>query len=102
MSMAETFFGMERGDHDQPLDIHDYMVVHPNSTFFMKMEGDGPEGTDIKAGDVLVVDRAALPKKGAVAVVALEGELRVEILSSKVVSEDLTLWGVVTGLLRRF
>ena len=100
--MAKTFFGVERGDHDEPLDIHDYMVDHKASTFFMKMEGEGPDGTDIKAGDVLVVDRAVLPKKGTVAVVAIDGELRVEVLSGKVMSEDVTLWGVVTGLLRRF
>ena len=88
---------MKSGDEERPLDIHDYMVDHPASTFFLKMEGEGPEG--IEAGDVLVVDRTLTPKRGSVIVAAVEGELRVERFQKT--EEELELWGVVTGFLRR-
>lgn len=88
-------------DEGRPLDIHDYLVKHPSSTFFMKMEGDGPEGSDIKAGDVLVVDRAVEANKGSIAIVIEGEELRVENISAKKSYKDSMLWGVVTGILRR-
>lgn len=99
--MGKVFNVMKEYEGDRPLDINDYIVRHPASTFFMEKDGDGPEGTDIKAGDVLVVDRSLSAKKGCVAVVAIDGELRVEKLSAKFDTEEASLWGVVTGLLRR-
>ncbi len=98
--MPKVFNVMKGGEEDRPLDIHDYMVEHPASTFFMKMEGEGPEGSDIKAGDVLVVDRSLSPALGDIIVAALDGELKVEKFSKKE-EEEKVLWGVVTGLLRR-
>jgi DNA polymerase V len=98
--MGKVFDVMKGGDNDRPLDIHDYMVKHPATTFFFKMDGDGPEGSDIKAGDVLVVDRSLTPKRGSYLIVATEGELKVERFSKKE-AEDKVLWGVVIGLLRR-
>lgn len=85
------------------MDIHDYLVKNPSSTFFLKMENDGPEGSDIKNGDVLVVDRSLTPKPGSIIVVASEGELKVQKHTTKSdLEEEVTLWGVVTGFLRRF
>lgn len=84
------------------LDIHDLMVKHPSSTFFMKMESDGPDGTAIKAGDTLVIDRSRTPKRGSILIIAEEGELKVQTHSARCdLEEDVTLWGVVTGLLRQ-
>lgn len=91
---------MKSGDEERPLDIHDYMVDHPASTFFLKMEGEGPEGGGIEVGDVLVVDRSLTPKRGNLIVAAVEGELRVERFQKQ--EEEMVFWGVVTGLLRRY
>lgn len=100
--MGKVFDVMKNSGEERPLDIHDLMVKNPSSTFFMKMESDGPEGTDIKAGDTLVIDRSLSPKRGSILVVAEDGELKVQKHSAKSDStEDLTLWGVVTGLLRQ-
>ncbi len=98
--MSKVFNVMKGGDEERPLDIHDYMVKHPASTFFLKMEGEGPEDSGIEAGDVLVVDRSQDPKLGSLIVVAIDGELKVEEFSKKE-DEEKVLWGVVTGLLRR-
>lgn len=101
--MARAFNVMKDGDKERVLDIHDYLVKHPDATFFLKMEKEGPEGSGIEAGDVLVVDRSLSPKRGRFVVVAEEGELRVQKYSPRTdLGEEMTLWGVVIGLLRKF
>ncbi len=100
--MGKVFDVLKDKPNDRPLDIHDYLVKHPASTFFMKMEGDGPDGSGVSSGDILVVDRAVTAKKGNLAVVIVDGELKVEKFSSKFESEEMSLWGVVVGLLRKF
>lgn len=100
--MGKVFDVMKNDGEERPLDIHDLMVKHPSSTFFMKMGSDGPEGTDIKVGDTLVIDRSLSPRRGSILVVAEDGELKVQKHSAgSNLGEDLTLWGVVTGLLRQ-
>lgn len=101
--MARAFNVMKDGDKERSLDIHDYLVKHPDATFFLKMETIGPEGSGIEEGDVLVVDRSANSKRGRYVVVAVEGELRAQkYLSEKEFDAETTLWGVVIGLLRKF
>lgn len=98
--MGRAFNVMKDGDKERSLDIHDYLVRHPDATFFLKMEREGPEGSNIETGDILVVDRSLDPKRGNLIVLAQEGELRVESFSKN--DEEVTVWGVVIGLLRRF
>lgn len=101
--MARAFNVMKDGDKERSLDIHDYLVKHPDATFFLKMEAAGPERSGIQEGDVLVVDRSLTPKRGRYVVVAEEGELRVrKYLSEREFDTETTLWGVVIGLLRKF
>jgi len=101
--MARAFNVMKDGDKERSLDIHDYLVKHPDATFFLKMEVVGPEGSRIEEGDVLVVDRSVSPRRGRYVVVAEAGELRVrKYLSEKEFDIETTLWGVIVGLLRKF
>ena len=90
---------MKDGDKERSLDIHDYLIKNPDATFFLKMDAEGPEGSDIKEGDVLVVDRSIDPKRGRLIVAARDGELLVEKFSKT--DEEMTIWGVVIGILRR-
>lgn len=91
---------MKDGDKERPLDIHDYLIKHPDATFFLKMEKEGPEGSGIETGDILVVDRSLDPKRGRLIVSVRDGEFGVEAFSKT--NEEITIWGVVIGLLRRF
>lgn len=101
--MGKVFDVVKDRSTDVPLDIQEYMVRHPASTFFMVMEGDGPEGSDIKSGDVVIIDRSVSPKKNDIAVVTEDGQLRVMFFSKNDASSgEVSLWGVVTGILRRF
>lgn len=91
-------FDVIKGADVGSLDINDYVVKHPASTFYMAMEIAGPDGSDIKAGDVLVIDRSLNPKPHDLVVVEDEGELNLAFFSKK----EVVLWGKVTGFIRRY
>ncbi len=68
-------------DHiDQRLDLTDYLVLHPEATFFLRVKGDSMTGAGIHHGDLLIVDRSLEPASGRVVVAALNGELTVKRL----------------------
>ncbi|MCU0678247.1 MAG: translesion error-prone DNA polymerase V autoproteolytic subunit [Candidatus Pacebacteria bacterium] len=105
---------------EQSLNIHDYLVKHEASTFFVRVEGDSMEGAGIFSGDVLVVDRSIPWRHGHIVVAAVQGGLVVKrlridgdihyLVSENAAyepirlneEEDCFVWGVVTGSVRQF
>lgn len=107
---------------EKSLDIHDLVVKHPASTFFVRVAGDSMEGAGIFNGDVLVVDRSIEPSAGKIVVAAINGEMVVKRLQHSSASGDLELvseneayapilvgdgedccvWGIVVGSVRQF
>ena len=105
---------------EKSLNVHDLLVKHPSSTFFVRVEGDSMEGAGIFSGDILVVDRSVEAVSGKIVVAAVGGGLVVKRLSKigdQVVllsendayqpivvtgDEECFVWGVVTGSIRRF
>ena len=105
-SPAEEYLG-------DSLDLNDYLIQNPSTTFFARVEGDSMVGKGIMPGDVLVIDRSLEPRHGDVVVAILNGELTVKTLHSKdriqLVAEnpdypnikvtgemDFQVWGVAT------
>ena len=108
-------------DHiETTLDLNDYMVLHPDSTFMLRVEGESMKDIGILPNDVLVVDRSLKPNHNKIVIAAIDGELTVKRLYHrsgviKLLPEnsaypeisfesetDLTIWGVVVGSFRRF
>ncbi|TYC53964.1 translesion error-prone DNA polymerase V autoproteolytic subunit [Zoogloea oleivorans] len=105
---------------DRSLDINDYLVRNPVSTFFFPVNGDSMEGAEIFNGDILVVDRSIRPVHGHIVVAFLNGERLVKRLHQRggqvaLVAEnpayptialnealELVIWGVVVGKFKRF
>ncbi len=105
---------------ERSLDINEYIIKHPEATFFVRVAGDSMEGAGIYSGDILVVDRSLSPRSGAIVVAAVYGELVVKrfqkttghaMLCSEQAgydpiilndAEDCFLWGVVVGSVRSF
>jgi DNA polymerase V len=101
------------------LDLNDLLVRNPAATFMVRVSGDSMIGAGIHDGDILVVDRSETAVHGKIVVVALDGEMTVKRLYLKggrcrlvpenkafqpihVGSEqDLQVWGVVVGVVRR-
>ena len=104
---------------DKRLDINDYLVRNPVSTFFFTVKGDSMEDADIVDGDILVVDRSVRPRHGHVVVAFVNGERLVKRLYRRagrlaLVAEnpayptldiqdgmELEVWGVVVGKFKR-
>lgn len=104
---------------EQSLDLSDLMIEHPTATFFVRVAGDSMEGCRIFDGDVLVVDRSITAEHGKIVVAAVYGEMVVKQLhktptSSALLSaqegyepipitddDDVHVWGVVTGTVRK-
>lgn len=68
-------------DHiDRRLDLTEYLVLHPEATFFLRVKGDSMTGAGIHHGDLLIVDRSLEAASGRVVVAAIDGELVVKRL----------------------
>jgi DNA polymerase V len=104
---------------DKRLDINDYLVHNPVSTFFFPVEGDSMQGAEIFAGDILVVDKSVRPRHGHIVIAFVDGERLVKRLFKRagrvaLVAEnpvypaleiqegmELEVWGVVVGKFKR-
>lgn len=101
------------------LDLNEYLVPRPNSTFMVRARGDSMQGASILDGDLLVVDKAITPLAGMIVIVAVDGELTVKRLDYQeglpvllpenpayapiVLPEtaSLVVWGVVTHVIHK-
>lgn len=108
-------------DHvDETLDLNDYMVRRPDSTYMLRVEGESMKDVGILPNDILVVDRSLNAVHNKIVIAAIDGELTVKRLFHrggliKLLPEnsaypeieleseaDLVIWGVVIGSFRRF
>jgi DNA polymerase V len=105
---------------DKRLDINDYLVRNPVSTFFFPVEGESMQGAEIFDGDILVVDKSVKPRHGHIVVAFVNGERLVKRLYRSagrvaLIAEnpgyqpleiqegmELEVWGVVVGKFKRF
>ncbi len=101
------------------LDLNDYLIANHNATFIFTVVGDSMQGIGIMDGDKVTVDRSIEPKHRhiVVAVVNQEYTLKrfyrrggvVELRSENPAfapmrfgeCDELQIWGVVTGVLRK-
>ncbi len=102
---------------DQKLDLNSYLIPHPISTFFLRVEGHSMINAGIHDGDLLIVDRSIEPNDHKIVVAAVHGELTVKRVHKKqdqlylmpenkdfqpiCISEEmgLVIWGVVTHVI---
>ena len=100
------------------LDLNRLVVKHPDATFFARVEGDPMKDEGIVEGDILVVDKAAEPYDGCLAVVHVDGEFtlkRVRIEPQRVLlvpanpkyrtieirrGDEFGVWGVVHWVIK--
>jgi DNA polymerase V len=101
------------------LDLNDYLIAHPTSTFFVRVEGYSMIEAGIHPDDILIVDRAIEAIHNKIIIAILDGELTVKRLNivDKVYwlvpensqyepiliteSNDFAVWGVVTYVIHK-
>jgi DNA polymerase V len=107
-------------DDTVTVDIVDFLVSNPDSTFFVNVIGDSMKDIGIYDGDTLIIDRAITPKSGEIIVARVFNELTVKrfvrngkrvILAAEnrahkniEVTEDMdfSIIGVVTTSIKKF
>lgn len=107
-------------DESTRLDVHEYLVHNGETTFFFEVHDDAMASAEIFDGDILVVDKSLQPTHGSLVVAYVNGERLVRRLYSRgkktalqaddaqageIVPEygsELIIWGVVTGMFKRF
>jgi DNA polymerase V len=119
-SLVQAGFPSPADDYiHQKLDLNEYLVDKPSSTFFVKVEGESMIGAGIFPNDLLIVDRSKTVKENDVILAILEGEFtvkRFKTLNGKVylspenklyqvieVTKDMDfeVWGVVTNVIHK-
>jgi DNA polymerase V len=96
---------------EKELDLNEYLIKHPSSTFLAKVTGDSMIKANLKDGDLLIIDKAKEPKTGDTVVAVVEGEFTVKKLHIEKgryylvpendnykpieVTNDTEIWGVV-------
>lgn len=91
------------------------IIMHPETTFAVRVAGDSMQGAGIFDGDILLVDRSLSGQDGDVVIAVVEGEMTVKRLITKQrtlylhpenssypdipITEEtgLLIWGVVIG-----
>jgi DNA polymerase V len=63
---------------DQRLDLNQYLGIHPEASFFLRVQGDSMQGAGIFDGDLLIVDRSKKAKSGQVVIAVIDGEFTVK------------------------
>lgn len=60
------------------LNLNDYLVKDPSSTFLVRVSGHSMKDAGINENDILIVDRTVMPSNGKVVVAAVDGQLTVK------------------------
>jgi DNA polymerase V len=103
----------------QSLNLHDLVVEHPASTFFIRVKGDSMIGAGIHDNDIAVVDRSRTAAHNSIVIARIENEMTIKRLmfekntiilmpenpayKPRVITAetDFEVWGVVTYIVHK-
>lgn len=70
-------------DIDQVVDLNEFLVEHPAATYFARVYGNSMKDVGIADGDILIVDKAVMPRDGRIVVVKYENDIMVRYFREK-------------------
>ncbi len=68
---------------ERTLDLNEFLIHHPNATYFVRASGESMIDSGIGDGDLLIVDRSVTPLHGSIVIAAVGGEFTVKKLALK-------------------
>jgi len=107
-------------DLEDEIDPIAWVVRHPSSTFWWRVEGDCLWDAGIRDGDIIAVDRAGQRRLGRAVLAVVEGAVTAKILKKRddryylapanskenfpdiELTEGSEIWGVIAGVVRRY
>lgn len=121
ITRASAGFPSPAGDDlEDEIDPIAWVVRHPSSTFWWRVEGDCLWDVGIRDGDIIAVDRAGKRRLGRAVLAVVEGAVTAKILRKRngkfylapansrepfpdiELTEDSEIWGVIAGVVRRY
>lgn len=71
-------------DYDiNTLDLNEFLIKNPSTTFLVRVNGDSMEDAGIFKGDILIVDRTIQPKNGDIVIAMIDNDFLVKRLKIK-------------------
>ena len=99
------------------IDLNQELVTNKNATFYIRVSGTSMINSNVKDGDVLIVDKSIEPENNSIVIALLDGEFtlkRLIIKDEKIflqpeneeyetieVKSDMSVWGVVTYIIHK-
>jgi DNA polymerase V len=65
------------------LDLNELLITHPQATFFWRVAGESMREAGIFNNDILVVNRALMPRHGCIVVAQVDGDFTVKRLHKR-------------------
>lgn len=102
------------------IDLAKELIIHPQCTFILRLQGDSMIGAGMFDGDLLVVDKYLRPNHGDIVVAEVDGEFtckRLFMRNDMLIlqpenptypdirpkpGQTVEIWGVVTSCVKRF
>lgn len=98
MALSGRAFPSPAAEYLQPiLNLQDFVVQHPTSTFFARAGTDMEH--EIFENDILVIDRSLKPAAGNLVLIVKDNEFSLVRLAAS--TGQITVWGVVTYVLHQ-
>jgi DNA polymerase V len=107
-------------DLEDEIDPIAWVVRHPTSTFWWRVEGDCLWDAGIRDGDLIAVDRAGKRRVGRAVLAVVDGAVTAKILRKRdgryylapansqggypeiALTPESEIWGVIAGVVRRY
>lgn len=107
---------------DQPLDLHEYFIKNPASTFYARSVGDSMNLAGIFKDSILAIDKSLEARNGNLVIAVINNEFTVKRFYSRAgimelrpesdnpsympirfdtENRDVTIWGVVVGVFNK-
>lgn len=120
VSVSAGFPSPAGDDLEDEIDPIAWVVRHPSSTFWWRVEGDCLWDVGIRDGDLIAVDRAGKRRLGRAVLAVVDGAVTAKILKKRdgrfylapangqepfpdiELTEDSEIWGVIAGVVRRY
>ena len=105
---------------EQNIDLNEYLIKNPFSTFFLRVKGDSMLNSGIQDKDLIVVDKSLIAKPGDIVIAMIDGSFTIKRLEKRndqlyLKAEnndypdfqfrnhyDVQIWGVVTSSIHNF
>lgn len=78
---CQAGFPSPAGDYiEAELDLNEYCIQRPSSTFFVRAIGNSMTDIGLHSGDLMIVDKAERPHHGDIVIAEIDGEFTVKRL----------------------